>query len=131
MNTQILRFALIKRLSSLHPDKPVDAIAALAVVIENTNAYAADDAHRIVAVGTRGQLSAARELAPALAHQVSNEMVASASASSSIEAAPLDRARARLRAMGVDMDAALDGTDESRSDFYGLDLNNMPPKDAA
>jgi hypothetical protein len=132
MNTQILRFTLIKRLTALHPGRSAEEIAALALDLEQTNAYSADDAQRLVAVGTKHQLARARELAPSLHRQVASEMVAAASANSSPEAASLDRVNARLASMGLgSFDEAMAGDSDTR-DFYGIDLSTLhTPKGAA
>jgi hypothetical protein len=82
---------------------------------------------RLVPVGSRAAMARAFQIDPAVAGAISAEHVRASSAASSLENAPLDRARARLQTMGIDMDRSLSGEDDvSRDLFCGVDLNNLP-----
>jgi hypothetical protein len=124
-NTQLLRFELMKRIQAAYPTAPPGRAEEMAADIEATGAYQ-HDGTRIVPVGSRGDLAKAKMIAPTVCGAITSEYVQACSSSSSPEAAPLDRAAARLRAMGLDMDSALSGDDSDTREFYGLDLSDMP-----
>jgi len=129
-NTQMLRFALMQRLTAAHPNTHSDNIEAMASAIEQTRAYKHDGV-RLVPVGTQAQLAQAQKISPSVCGQITREYVEYCSSASSAEAKPLDSARARLKALGINMDQALRGEADDDSTFMGVDLSTITPKGAA
>ena len=123
--TQILKSAILQRLQSLHPTAPAASIESRADALVESGAYVLTGT-RLAPVGNRAALARAFAVDPAFVGALTRDHVAAASANSSPEAAPLDRAAARLAAMGINLDDALGGDSETGRDFMGCDLGNMP-----
>jgi len=125
MSNAQLRLELLRRITEAHPTLPTDRREAMASEIEATQAYAHNGA-AIFPVGGRLQMARASAIAPAVTARITAEHVSAASSSSSEEMAPIERARARLASMGIDLDSALAGDAEHGRQFYGIDPSDWP-----
>ncbi|HKY39255.1 MAG TPA: hypothetical protein VJN18_25130 [Polyangiaceae bacterium] len=124
---EILRDEILKRLRVAYPTSPPESLMSMAHGLIEVGAYNFDGS-RLVPIGNRVAMTRAAQIAPSLARQITSEHVKACSSQSSESAAPVDRVAARLQAMGIDFDAAInrDGGDESWVDDYDLS-----PKGAA
>jgi hypothetical protein len=130
-STDILRTALRAKLQATNPTSPAESVESTVSALIELGAYVTHDGARLTPVGSRSTMTRATLLAPALAAAVTRESVAAAAASSSPETAAYDRSRARLAAMGIDIDAALAGDDGDGATFMGFtqaEIDGMGPR---
>jgi len=130
-NTQLLRLELLRRIRAEQPTMSVETATELAEQLEKTNAYE-HDGERIVPVGSQAVMARAARLAPEVCGKITRDYVAHSTSGSTESSAPRERARARLRALGVDLEHEINGGDDDRLEFMGVDLSSIRlPKGAA
>ncbi len=122
--TEALRSEILRRLRELHPTSPLESLEQRATALVESGAYAYNGA-RIVPVGDRGALARAFAADARFVGSITTEHVTAASAGTTPDAAPYERARARLAAMGVTVDDAFESA-EDPGEFMGVDLSNLP-----